>query len=346
MAYTTVDNPELYFQTKLYTGNGGTQSITLDGSENMQPDWVWFKNRTDAGQNHLLYDSVRGATKTLKSSTTGAEVTDSGGLTSFDSDGFSVGDKGSLNNSSASIVAWNWKAGGSASSNSNGSITSTVSANQTAGFSIVSYTATSGMSSIGHGLGVTPSVIFLKTRDQSASWFVGNASLGWDKILFLNLTNASSTDDRVFSPSAGSDPTSSVFFSDQAGVANAGTMIAYCFAEKKGYSKFGSYTGNGSLDGSFVYTGFKPAFVIITRTDSGDNWMIHDDKREGYNPANDELMANLSNAEQAYDTIDLLSNGFKLRHTAGRSNNSGGTYIYMAFGQSLVGSNNVPCTAR
>ena len=342
-----IDKPSDYFNTKLYTGNGGTQSITGVG---FQPDWVWIKNRSSV-TNHEVADSVRGVNKLLKPNDTDAEQSLTTKITSFDSDGFGVGTDANVNGSGNSLVSWNWKAGTSftndASATGIGTIDSAGSVNQDAGFSIVSYTSTSGVSSIKHGLNTVPSVIILKTRAGSASWFVGNASLGWDKVLFLNLTNAVTTDDRVFSPSSGSDPTSSIFYSDQAGVASAGNMIAYCFAEKQGYSKFGSYTGNGNADGTFVYTGFKPALFLLKANAAGENWRIFDNKRSTFNPNSTSLQPNSTNAEASNTDIDFCSNGIKLRTTSGEINPSGTSFIYMAFAEeSFVSSTGVCATAR
>jgi len=346
MAYTTIDNPELYFQTKLYTGNGGTQSITLDGSEDMQPDWVWIKNRSSA-YSHTVFDVIRGTTKRLMTNETAAEETDANTLTAFGSDGFSLGTNVALNQSSTAHVAWNWKGGGSASSNTDGSTTSTVSANTTAGFSIVSYSGTGSNATVGHGLSSAPNVVIIKKRSISSQWCFGTSALGFTKFLELNLTSAAGTNSNRFNDTA---PTSSVFSVGTEGDVNtSGTYIAYCFAEKKGYSKFGSYTGNGNADGTFVYTGFKPAWVIIKRTDSADSWLMIDNKRVGYNGGNNVLEADANSAEDSgvADRQDILSNGFKLRSDWTKINASGGTYIYMAFAESpFVNSNGIPNNAR
>ena len=350
MAYTTIDNPELYFQTVLWTGNGSSsRSITLDGSEDMQPDWTWIKSRagSESSQQHYLYDSVRGATKYLQSSTNNAEGTKSNGLSAFASDGFTVGDDNANNASSTTYVAWNWKAGGSASSNSDGSITSSVSVNTTAGFSIVSYTGTFANATVGHGLGVAPKVIILKNRDSTNNWCVGHGSLGFDKHLALNETDAVGTDSSA--RFRGISPTSTVYSVGVAGETNGNSqdMIAYCLAEKQGYSKFGKYTGNGNADGTFVYTGFRPAWVMIKRTDGTNSWVIYDNKREGFNVDNDALQANGNNAEGTSDDLDFLSNGFKMRTSGVGENGSGNSYIFIAFAESpFVNSNGVPTNAR
>ena len=291
MSYTNgLDNPELYFQTKLYTGDGNsTQAITLDGSENMQPDWIWIKNRTD-GHYHNLNDSVRGvgAAKVLRANTNGEEGGTSGHVSVIGSNGFTVAagtsDSEEVNTSSDNYVAWNWKAGGSASSNSNGSITSSVSANTTAGFSIVSYTGTGSNATVGHGLGSAPKVVIIKDRSVERDWIVGHTAIGFNKYVLLNSTSASVTASNRFQDTA---PSSSVVTIGTHGyVNNSGSnYIAYCFAEKKGYSKFGKYTGNGNANGTFVYTGFKPSFLMVKRTDSTSDWLICDNKRNNYSLA-------------------------------------------------------------
>ena len=349
MAYTTIDNPELFFQTKLYTGNSGTQSITFDGSENMQPDWVWQKRRDSSG-NHELTDSVRGINKTLKSNLSSAEDTGTDKLQSFDSDGFTAGSSGTNNASGGSFVAWNWKASGSTSSDSNGSITSTVSANTTTGFSIVTYTGTGSNATVGHGLGAVPQVIIVKNRDGgSDNWAVYHEELGANNWLKLNTTDASATDTVMWNNTT---PTSSVFSVGTYTNSNGNTngMLAYCLTEKQGYSKFSSFVGNGSSDGAFVYTGFRPAFVMTKRTNSTSHWLMMDNKRNTFNVADTLLVANDSDYESNWGTgrkIDFLSNGFKARSTSTGLNVSGSSYIYLAFAESpFVNSSGVPNNAR
>jgi len=358
MSYTNnLDNPELYFQTKLYTGNGGTQSITLDGSENMQPDWVWIKNR-GATEWHQVHDSVRGVAKYLFTNETNAEGERSPNdqVTSFDSDGFSLGAgaNDSVNTNSGSYVSWNWKAGGSASSNSNGSITSSVSANTTAGFSIVSYTGSGTISNtVGHGLGTTPNVIIIKNRDTGTSgWNVHHSGLSSGYNLQLQSTTAQfnstgqghigTVGSSTFGFVAGSSGNDQVNDSSE-------KYIAYCLAEKKGYSKFGSYTGNGNANGTFVYTGFRPAWFIVKRTDSSNIWEIFDNKRSTFNVTDDYLSAESSDAETTGSSqgLDFLSNGVKMRNANAGNNASGGSYIYLAFAESpFVNSNGIPNNAR
>jgi hypothetical protein len=342
MAYTTIKKPSDYFNTKLYTGTGATQSITGVG---FQPDWVWIKQR-DTIRFHYIFDSIRGATKKLHSNSTDAESTLSTTLTSFDSDGYTVETDAGVNQSSGTYASWNWLASNTTASNTDGSIASTVSVNTTSGFSIVSYTGNgTGGATVGHGLGIVPKWYFVKRRDSGTSnWHVYHASNAPTEDIRLNLAEA------VFTTNIWNDtaPTSSVFSLGSSVDVNAsgGTYIAYCFSEVKGFSKFGSYTGNGNADGTFTYLGFKPAFVIIKQTNAaGENWFICDNKRAGYNAENNRLMPNLTTAEQLDSPIDILSNGFKARETGAKVNASGSTYIYMAFAEEpLVGDN--PATAR
>ena len=347
MAYTTINKSTDYFNTKLYTGTGSTQSITGVG---FQPDWVWCKTRNDT-QDHQLIDVVRGVTKTIASNGSAAEFTDSNGLTAFGTDGFTVGSSGGINGSGDTLVSWNWKAGNAqGSSNTDGSINTTyTSVNTTAGFSISQYTGNgSAGATVGHGLGAVPGLIFIKNLSSaSTDWGVYHQSLGGTKALFLDLANQADTNIKYFN---NTDPTNQVFslgtYNDEN--ANGENYIAYCFAEKAGYSKFGSYTGNGNADGTFVYTGFKPAWIMIKCSSHGsNNWVMVDNKREGFNPDNDRLYADSTSAESDTDVVDILSNGFKNRFTGGTSNGTSKSYVYMAFAEApLVGTNNIPATAR
>jgi hypothetical protein len=345
MAYTTIDKPDDYFNTLLYTGNGSTQSITGVG---FQPDWVWIKNRTSAEASGV-FDAVRGVTKMLSTQNTDAETTDANSLTAFGGDGFSVGSSLRLNQSTNNIVSWNWLANGAGVSNTAGSISSTVSANTTSGFSIVSYTGTGANATVGHGLGVAPDMIITKVRANSGNnWAVFHKSLGAGNIIWLNLTNAVSADTSFWNNTT---PTSSVFSIGTQGDTNrsANTIIAYCFAEKKGFSKFGSYTGNGNANGPFVYTGFKPAFVLVDNKNQADDWYMFDNKRSSFNQVQANLKPN-ANAAEASSTsyaFDFLSNGFKLRSSTGAVNNNTDTLIYMAFAENpFVTSTSIPTTAR
>ncbi len=343
MAYTTINKSTDYFNTKLYTGTGSSNALTGVG---FQPDFTWIKVRSQA-LNHYLYDAVRGAQKKITSNTSAAEIDmGSAGLTAFGTDGFTVGNDTDENASGQTYASWNWKANGTGVANTDGSISSTVSANTTSGFSVVGYTGAGASATIGHGLGVAPSMYIIKSRTGSAEpWFVYHKSIGNTGGVLLNSTNVQVTSSTWFNNTS---PTSSVFsIGSNSGVTGSGnTFIAYCFAEKQGFSKFGSYTGNGSTDGTFVYTGFKPAFVMIKSSSSITHWSIVDSVRAPFNEANKVLYPDLSNAEVSlYDFRDYLSNGFKLRSSDSQINASGQTFIYMAFAeQPLVGDN--PATAR
>jgi hypothetical protein len=359
-----IDKPSKYFNTVTYAGAGGTQAVTGTG---FQPDLVWIKNRSITAD-HMLYDVVRGtgASKALTSDNTDAEglginvgsPTQYGYLSAFNSDGFTVVAGSSngnfVNTSGNNFVSWNWDANGAGVSNTSGTISSTVSANTTSGFSIVSYTGTGANATVGHGLGVAPKMVICKTRSISADWYVYHASMGTNKNIYLNTTGGSTTSNFWWNNTA---PTSTVFsLGDQTGNNGSGiTLIAYCFAEVKGFSKAFSYTGNGSTDGSYVYCGFRPAFVMIKRTDTVSEWSLFDNKRSsssGSNLVDYVLTPNESSAEVAGSSsssrqIDLLSNGFKFRTTSGGINASGGTYIGIAFAeQPYVSSKGIVANAR
>ena len=339
-----INKPNTYFNTVTWTGtNDATTSVT---GVNFQPDFVWIKNRNVA-DDHTLHDAIRGSTKTLFSNSTGAEGTNTESIQSFDSDGFTTGNHRGTGGSAGNLmVSWNWLASNTTASNADGSITSTVSANTTSGFSIVSYTGTGSPGTVGHGLGTTPSMIIVKDRTTAGEyWHVYHKSLGATKAVYLNTTDASVTTSGSWNDTS---PTSTVFSNGTLLDTTSTNFIAYCFAEKKGFSKFGSYTGNGSSDGTFVYTGFKPAFVIIKNANNGaEEWGIWDNKRNTYNILNKRLVANISGAENTADYLDFTSNGFKIRTIANGLNQSGNTMIYMAFAENpLVGTNNIPATAR
>ena len=353
MAYTDIDKPSDYFVSNLHTGNGSTQNITgLD----FAPNWVWIKDRGDTGH-HQLIDTVRGATKYLSSNDNDAEATETSGLTSFNSDGFSLGNNTNFNSGDPrTYVSWNWKAGTSftndASSTGVGSIDSTGSVNTDAGFSIISWSGTGSNGTIAHGLGSAPQVVLLKERNGSNNWLMSHqplsASLGdYTRFMTLNSEGAvSGANNVVFQ---GSAFTSSVFNVGTSAGSNrsGGTYIGYIFSERKGYSKFSFYKGNGNANGTFVYTGFKPSWIMIKRSDVSDSWCVFDNKRLGYNVNNNTLFANQSATENTEASIDFLSNGFKIRGTQTRLNTSGGTYIYMAFAENpFVTSSGVPATAR
>jgi hypothetical protein len=338
-----------YFNTVLYTGDGSTDHpITGVG---FQPDFVWIKERNDNGS-HQLYDAVRGATKRLESDNTTTETTITNGLKSFDTDGFSLGNYSNGNQLNITHASWNWLASNtSGSSNTDGSITSTVSSNLSAGFSIVTYTGDqSSTQTVGHGLGVAPSFIIVKDRDSSSrNWPCYHKDLGLDKVILLNSANAPQSITGYW----GSSITSTVFGLPAGGYDNNPTgdkLIAYCWAEVEGYSKFGSYTGNGSTDGTFVYCGFRPAYVINKRTDSTNGWNLWDTTRNPYNTAGIYLQPYSSDSEYndtTYMGIDMLSNGFKFRNSYSANNGSGSSYIFIAFAENPFGGSNVsPATAR
>ena len=348
MAYTTIDKPSDYFNTKLYSGTGSTNAITGVG---FQPDWVWIKAR-DHAYGHHLQDAVRGTGKDLYSNLSDAEYSNANSLTTFGSDGFTVGSDNGVNNGSKTYVSWNWLGANGTASNTDGSITSTVSANTTAGFSIVSYTGTGSNATVGHGLGVAPKMIICKGRSfsSSAHWLTYHEAMGNTSAMKLNLTSAKETTHYYWNNTS---PTSSTFSLGAGTEANtsSATFIAYCFAEKKGYSKFGSYTGNGNADGTFVYTGFKPAFVLIKSTSNAVNWQMQDNKTAPHNLMVNKLFANTSAAQDtgSENTMDFYSNGFKPRGTGSSENINGNgySYIYMAFAENpFVTSTGIPSCAR
>jgi len=345
-----INKPTDYFNTKLFVGTGASQSITGVG---FQPDFTWIKNRNSIDW-HWLQDAVRGTTKVIFSNTSNAESTQAQGLTSFNSDGFTVGTDTGNNGSGNNIVSWNWLGANGTASNTDGSITSTVSANTTSGFSIVTYTGNgSAGATIGHGLGTTPSFIIIKSRSSAYGWYCYHkgidATAPEDYFIRLDTTDA-----RVNSPAILNDtaPTNSVITLGSNVAANGSglTYVAYCFAPKKGFSAMGQYTGNGSTDGTFVYTGFKSAFVMFKNITNGAvSWYMFDNKRNGYNGDNKSLRPNTSDTETSASNypLDILSNGFKLLSTNNEVNGSGDTYIYTAFAENpLVGTNNIPATAR
>ena len=350
MAYTTIDKPDQYFNTLTYTGNGTSgRSVTGVG---FQPDWVWIKNRSDTDP-HKLFDVVRGVGKSIKSNSSDAEVTNeaNGYVSAFGTDGFTLTAGSSsiqdVNLNNENYVSWNWRAGGSASSNSNGSITSSVSVNTAAGFSVVSYTGVGAARTIGHGLGATPTAIIVKNRGSADDWAVWHNSLAANQSLRLNGTAAAATDAVVWNNTL---PTSSVFsVGNELGSGQAYNYIAYCFTDIKGYSKFGSYTGNGSSNGTFVWTGFKPAWVLVKVTSTSDSWQLIDNKRDPENSGAEQLLQPDLNVAEATDSVrfDMLSNGLKMRTSNVSVNSSGASYMYMAFAENpFVTSGGVPATAR
>ena len=322
-----VAKPSTAMDVKLYTGNGGTQTISGLG---FSPDVVWLKSRSGAF-NHALFDTVRSAGYQINPNLTDAETLDTTKLSAFTSDGFTLGSQSGVNGSGSTFVAWTWDAGTSTVTNTQGSITSQVRANASAGFSVVSFTGAGGSQTVGHGLGVTPAMIIAKNRATTNSWAVWFTGFTANEYLVLNSTGAKAS----FSPQWGSTPTSTVFGVADSSVNGSGNgIIAYCFAPVAGYSSFGSYTGNGNNDGPFVYTGFRPRWVMIKRTDTADHWVLQDTARDPYNIASQYLLANLSNAEGTSAIMDITSNGFKQRNTFASNNASGGTYVWAAFAES------------
>lgn len=330
-----IKKPFEHFNVVTYTGNGTARTISGVG---FQPDFVWIKVRNTAGT-HVLTDAVRGGNKQLFSNLTNAEGTATNKVTGFTSDGFTLGaDDGSgtgdANYNGNTYVAWCWKANGAGSSNTAGSITSTVSANTSAGFSVVTYTGNgTGGATIGHGLGVAPSMVIVKRRDFADDWSCYHTSLGGTKYIDLNSTAAAGTSIVLWNNTNPSSTVVTLGTSNRINGSSA-TYVAYCFAEVAGYSKFGSYTGNGSTDGTMVVTGFRPKFVMVKRTDAVYGWFIEDSARDTYNEQNKHLRAEVSDAEVSGGwKLDTLSNGFKLRESGNAVNASGGTYIYMAFAE-------------
>ena len=362
MAYTSIDDPELYFETLIWTGDGNTPR-SLSGLD-FQPDMVWSKRRDDAAGHNVL-DAVRGAgvDKEIQTNGNGAEgsgrVDEFGYMSAFTSDGFTVtagtSDNAYWNNNTATYVAWCWKAGGSGSSNTDGSInTIKTSANTTSGFSINTFTGTQNVGTVGHGLGSAPGVMIVKnTADSSDAWYVYHQGLASDPetdYIILNTTAAKVDYNTPWNDTA---PTSSVFTvgADGGNNESGSTMVAYCFAEKQGFSKFGSYTGNANANGPFIYTGFRPAMIIIKNTAATEHWRIYDNKRDSFNHMFRCIFPNDSSAESTVDNaseeIDFLSNGIKIRSSAAQLNGSGNALIYMAFAEApFVNSNGVPCNAR
>ena len=352
-AYTTIDDPEAYFQVQLYTGNGSANhAITLGGDTDMQPDLVWIKNR-DATDSNCLFDSARGATNVLHSDTETAEVTDTDTLDSFASDGFQVDADVKVNTNAEKYVAWCWKAGTSFTNDQSatgvGSIDSDGSINTTSGFAIIRWSGTASNATIAHGIAAPKMMIIKRISGGTEQWIVYHQAISPAKHLFLNLTDAETADTNNFQNTATTSSVFSVGTYNQMNASGTDNMIAYCFAPKQGFSKFGTYTGNGNADGPFIYTGFRPAMVILKESGaSGDNWQIMDNKRKPANPVDGLLKPNASTAEQdPSDAKDFLSNGFKIKNSAAENNGSGNTFIYMAWAEApFVNSNGVPCNAR
>jgi hypothetical protein len=345
MAYTTIDDPSAYFQTTLYTGQSSGFSITNGGNSDLKPDWIWIKRR-DGSADHNSFDSSRGTGAHLAQNQTQAEQTVNG-VTAFNSDGFTLSTNNDSNYDGGTFVAWQWKAnGGTTASNTDGNITSTVQANTTAGFSIVTWTGNETSSaSVGHGLGVTPDLVIFKNRSSAYNWVVYLGALGQtsgnNMFAYLNLTNAAEQ-------GAGITFTSSLLNPGSGATTNASSMIAYCFNSVQGYSKFGTYVGNGTsgTDGTFIYTGFKPAMIMTKRASSADAWVIYDNKRDPDNPCVLALAPNSNAADDTFANWDFVSNGFK-SITGNSQGASGVTFVYWAFAETpFVTSTGIPTTAR
>ena len=356
MAYSTINKSSEHFNTKLYTGNGSAgNAVTGVG---FAPNMVWIKERSSTSS-HTISDTVRGAGKRVNPNYTNAEETLTHLMTSFDSDGFTNGADNGVNESGQTYVSWNWKAGTTGSGTTTGAGVGkaySYSCNTTAGFSIIKYTgnATAGHT-IPHHLGATPSFIMVKNMDRSsgAQWSVYHKesfeSQSSPKVLYLNTTGGGANDVNVWGNSSVTIDSTVFSLGDYSGTnATNENMIAYAFTDIPGYSKAGSYIGNGNVNGPFIYTGFKPAFVLGKKSSGVEDWFLFDNARDTHNTNYKLLYANADNAEYTGVTSrnDFLSNGFKMRTTDGKENQNGEKYVYMAFGQSIVGSNNVPATAR
>ena len=342
MPTPTIPAGNLFMNATLYTGTGVGSRVITNGvaGASFQPDFVWLKNRTSP-YSHQTNDSVRGATNGCLYTDLTYAVDANFGITSFNSNGFTLGNTASLisqsfgsqNGTGDNYVGWQWKAGGTAVTNTSGTISSQVSANTTSGFSVVTYTGSgTGGATVGHGLGVAPSFIAIKSRSSTESWQNYHVSLGATKAIFLNLSQGFTTSNVYFNDTS---PTSSVFSLGTGTQANGNgtTYVAYCWSQIAGYSAFGSYTGNGSADGPFIYTGFRPRFVLLKRTDTSEDWVVYDTARDPYNTSQYILYPNGSYAESSGYALDILSNGFKLRNTVTSNNASGGTYIYAVFAE-------------
>ena len=349
MAYTTIDDPSEYFHTQLYTGNGNTnRDITNDANAgDFQPDFLWLKNRTDSSQHHWFNSSV-GMPNHLNSDLSDAEQTATNKATAFNTNGFRVQDHSQVNGSSKNYVAWQWKANGGttttndASSTGVGNNDSVIQANTTAGFSIVTFTSPGSGLTIAHGLGGKPDLIISKSRESTENWGV-HTTLIDGSLDFLRISETDAAGNSGFSL-----PTSTVFGYN--GSTNV-DYVAYCFRSIQGYSKLGIYSGNGNNNGTFVYLGFKPTWLLVKRTNSAESWQLVDNKRSPFNVMDEVIRPNSSGAENSNqgggDSIDFLSNGFKPRSSAGQFNNGSSTYLYMAFAEHpFVSSKGVPTTAR
>jgi len=351
MAYTTINKSSDHFNTKLYTGTGSTQTITTGH----QPDLIWIKQRTTV-RPHVIFDSVNssnfagGNSKYIKADSTAAlTANNSTQLTANSSTGFTLGsdDSDQVNHSGSTAIAWSWKANGAGSANTDGSINSTVSANTTSGVSIVKYVGSGSNATVGHGLSTAPTAIFCKNLDSgSEQWINYDVSSGATKYYHLNMSNGTSVGSTIWNDTA---PTTSVFSVGTVANCNSSGVnyVAYCFSNIPGFSKVGGYSGNGNANGTFVYTGFKPSFIFIKRTNDAGNWVLKSQVSPGYNVNNNYIYGNTATAEASGSAVDFLSNGFKWRIDGANQNGSDDSYIYIAFAEKpLVASNGVPATAE
>jgi hypothetical protein len=352
MAYSDIKDPSTHFQATTYTGAGANTEVTNSGNSDLKPDFLWIKNRT-AGYGHFVVDSNRNISYAQNSSnapyleteSTAAENSNQNWMQSVNTDGFTTGISEHINNNSGSAyVAWQWKAnGGTTSSNTDGTITSTVQANTDAGFNIVTYTGNGANSNFGHGMGEQPDMVIVKNRTSTNNWCVWHKDLTSSYYLQLNTEISQQS-----GPWDGLDPNSGVVFVYSGSLVNASgsDYVAYIFKSKQGYSKFGSYKGNSNANGPFVYTGFKPAWVMVKKINGTGGWVIMDNKRNAFNVVDKKLAADKTNAESTVSIFDFLSNGFKLRVSNSPQNQTGGTYIYMAFAENPFVAGGIPTTAR
>jgi len=364
MAYSNIKDPSAYFQTATYAGDSSNSTvISNDGNSNLQPDFVWIKNRTLSGggsSNHMLFNSSVGIgtganSPYMMTDSDAAETTNSNGLQAVSSNGFTPGSMTRTNETNSNFVAWQWKCnGGTTASNTDGDITSTVQVNQDAGFSIVTYTGnTSNNQTVGHGLGAKPGLILIRNRTRVESWRLNNHAInnGTGMIIVNSTATYNTTGTTLMNVAA----TSSVFsVSTDWSVNGNYPFVAWCWAEKQGYSKFGKYVGNGNADGPFVYTGFKPAFVLVKNASATESWVVYDTARNTFNLTNLKLSPNTNDGENnnsgiggtAYNNIDILSNGFKCKSNNAATNGNGNTIIYMAFAENPFVAGGIPTTAR
>ena len=346
MAYTTINKSTAYQNSIIINGNGSTQALTGVGH---QPDWIWMK-RSNATGHHRLIDTVRGISKIINADLNNSEATTASYVTAIGTDGWTVGNNTDVNASGGVTSGWSWRAGqGTTTNPSGGTITTTASVDTTAGLSIFTYTGTGNAAHLAHGLGVAPTVVWIKGRTNTDQWFVKHPGLNANQYVYLNGTGAATSGANVWS--ATNPDATKIYVGTDAGVYGSGEdYVCYAFAEKRGYSKFGTYKGNNNSDGVFVYTGFKPSFLLIRRAAGSQNCVIIDNKITGYNGVatgdSQILRPNTADAQTENNGVDLLSNGFKCRSSDGDTNGYSDTYIYMAFGQSLVGTNNIPASAR